>query len=99
MAGPFYAEPHDVGKLSKRSMMSSSGYVIVYVICSDDPDAGLDEGEIVRVAHLYSVVAGDTVSRFELHLVFFQPSSFAKIDVNVTALLQNSAPLQQKFCL
>ena len=35
----------------------------VTILCSDDPDAGLDEGDIVRIAHAYKAVAGDTVSR------------------------------------
>ena len=30
---------------------------------SDDANAGLDEGDVVRVAHAYRVVAGDTVGR------------------------------------
>ena len=35
----------------------------VTILCSDDPDAGLDEGDVVRIAHAYKAVAGDTVSR------------------------------------
>ena len=30
---------------------------------SDDANAGLDEGDVVRVAHAYRVVAGDTIGR------------------------------------
>lgn len=35
----------------------------LHFVCSEDADAGLDEDEIVRVAHMYRVVAGDSVSR------------------------------------
>lgn len=45
------------------SLMPLLVFENVTILCSDDPDAGLDEGDVVRIAHAYKAVAGDTVSR------------------------------------
>jgi hypothetical protein len=44
----------------------------LHFVCSEDADAGLDEGEIVRVAHMYRVVAGDSVSRSHAQLEIYR---------------------------
>jgi hypothetical protein len=43
----------------------------LHFVCSEDADAGLDEDEIVRVAHMYRVVAGDSVSRSHAQLEIY----------------------------
>ncbi len=50
-------------------------------VFSDDADAGLDEDEIVRVAHMYRVVAGDSVSRSYAQSPYFFWAVFASIAI------------------
>ncbi len=65
---------------------------------SDDPDAGLDEGDVVHVAHLYKVVAGDTVRRFAQICSCFcaRPSSFVS-QYFCTVFHQDLVPPPLKF--
>jgi len=74
MARPSYAKSQHV-ILDLQRIVVFVTFTWSHFVCSQDADAGLDEDEIVRVAHMYRVVAGDSVSRSLAHLDFtiFRP--------------------------
>ena len=69
MARPSYAKSQHV-ILDFQRIVVFVTFTWSHFVCSQDADAGLDEDEIVRVAHMYRVVAGDSVSRSLAHLDF-----------------------------
>jgi hypothetical protein len=70
MARPSYAKSQHV-ILDFQRIVVFVTFTWSHFVCSQDADAGLDEDEIVRVAHMYRVVAGDSVSRSLAHLDFY----------------------------
>ena len=102
MARPSYAKSQHV-ILDFQRIVVFVTFTWSHFVCSQDADAGLDEDEIVRVAHMYRVVAGDSVSRSLAHLDFtLFLSCFCVLIVILTlffvAVLPQGSVLARRSC-